>query len=86
MYVMSPEGTYMNWLAVTITPFSTSFYGNKASNNPFRGMGLGTFLLLMVQLQAASLKYSIELYLQSNNASYAYKWYQNCEFQIGWNQ
>ena len=82
MYVMSSEGTYINQLAVTKKPISTSFYGNKASNSPFRGMGLKTFLLLMVQLQAASLSYSIDLYLQSNIASYAYQWYQNRGFKL----
>ena len=79
---MSSKGAYINWLPVTKKPFSASFYGNKASDNPFRNMGIGTFLISMVQMQAASLKYSLDLYLQSNISSYAYKWYNNYGFEL----
>ena len=43
LYVMSPEGTYINWLDVTSNSFSTILYDKNASDNPFRGMGLGRF-------------------------------------------
>ena len=49
---------------------------------PFRGMGLGTFLLHMIQLQAASKNYSPEIYLQSNISSQAYHWYGHCGFSL----
>ena len=82
LYVMSPDGSYINWLSVTNKPFSTKFYGKKVSDNFFRSMGLGTFFLLMVQMQAACLSYNIVLYLQSSNFSYAYQWYKNYEFGL----
>lgn len=43
-------------------------------------MGIATFLLQMVQLQAAALGANIDLYLQSNISSDAYSWYTNCGF------
>jgi hypothetical protein len=45
-------------------------------------MGLGIFLLHMVQLQAASKNYKIDFHLQSNISSEAFDWYQHCRFVL----
>ena len=73
LYVMCEEGTYVNWLAVTQDNYSNKVYGKHASGMPFRGMGLATFLLHMIQLQAVSKKISTDIYLQSNISSQAFK-------------
>ena len=45
-------------------------------------MGLATFLLHMIQLQASAKKYKIDLYLQSNIASPAFEWYKHHGFNL----
>jgi len=82
LYVMTEQGSYINWLAVTHKTFTCSLYGKHATEKQFRGMGLATFLLHMVQLQAASKDYSINLYLQSNISSQAYQWYAHRGFVL----
>ena len=59
LYVKTQDGTYINWLAVTDRIFTKLIYGFHATEKPFRGMGLATFLLHMVQLQAASQSHSM---------------------------
>jgi len=53
-----------------------------ATDNPFRGIGLSTFLLHMVQLQAVSMEYSTDMYLQSNISSLAFQWYKHHGFEL----
>ena len=45
-------------------------------------MGLATFLLHMVQLQASVKKYKVNIYLQSNISSQAFKWYKHRGFNL----
>ena len=45
-------------------------------------MGLGTFLLHMIQLQAASKSFRTDIYLQSNISSQAYQWYGHHGFSL----
>src|SRR5687768_2138779 len=77
---MSSDGCYINWLAVSKDSFEQNIYGKFANDKPFRGMGIATFLLQMVQIQASSLGTKVNLYLQSNISSEAYHWYQNRGF------
>ena len=77
LYVMNEEGCYINWLAVTSKSFTASVFGKRATEKPFCGMGLATFLLHMIQLQAAANNCKIDLFLQSNIASEAYIWYMH---------
>lgn len=44
LYVSSPDGCYINWLAVSKELFSISKYGKFANDKPFRGMRTATFL------------------------------------------
>lgn len=80
MYVMSPKGSFINWLAVTTSNYDKIRFGKFASDKSFRHLGLATFLLYIIQLQAASQAWSTDLYLQTNIATDAYKWYLNHGF------
>ena len=72
LYVMSNKGTYINWLVVSSKTFDQKIYGKWATNQPFCAMGLGSFLLHMIQLQAASNDSELDLYLQVNTNSAAF--------------
>lgn len=79
---MTEKGSYINWLAVTSKQFTKQVYGRHATEKPFRGMGLATFLLHIVQLQASTQNFMTDLYLQSNISSEAYQWYNHCGFKL----
>src|SRR6476660_10549658 len=52
MYISCAEGSYINWFAVSDKTYDSTRYGKFSINQPFHNMGLGSFLLQMVQLQA----------------------------------
>src|SRR5687768_3062492 len=76
MYVSCAEGSYINWFAVTDKTYDTTRFGKSANGQPFCNMGLGSFLLQIVQLSAVAQGYSCNLYLQSNIATTAARYYQ----------
>ena len=82
MYVTCAEGRYINWFAVSQRTYNHTRFGKFANEQPFRNMGLGSFLLQMVQLQAVVQGYSCNLYLQSNMSTAAAKYYQHCGFVV----
>src|SRR5687768_12145604 len=59
-YVMCEEGMYINWLAVSNDYFTKNVYGCHANKKPFCRIGIATFLLQIVQTQAASLGYNVQ--------------------------
>ena len=61
LYVMTEEGTYINWLDVTSKMFTSAVYGKHGTEKFFREMGLGIFLLHMVQMQVAMKVYRMNL-------------------------
>ena len=81
LYIQTENGSYINWIAVTDTNFDSIRFGKHANGNPFRDMGIGTFLLRMIQLQAAMQDSSISIYLQANLGSAAAIWYYHRGFK-----
>lgn len=81
LYVLTEDGTYLNWLAVINSNFDKGRFGRLAMDKPFQNMGLATFLLHMIQIQALARQWSIILYLQANLGSIAFIWYENCGFK-----
>ena len=80
LYVSCEDGTYVNWFAVSNKMYDKRKFSGKASDQPFTGMGIGGFLLTMVQLQAVARGFSISLYLQALKSSEAFTWYQHRGF------
>ena len=80
MYVSCKEGSYINWFAVSDKTYDSTRFGKYSINQPFCNMGLGLFLLQMVQLQAVAHGYSPNLYLQANMATTAAVYYQHRGF------
>ena len=80
MYVSCAKGSYINWFAVSQRNYDTSRFGKNANGQPFCNMGLGSFLLQMVQLQAVAQGYKCDLYLQANMATRAAEYYQHQGF------
>src|SRR6476620_3429127 len=80
MYVSCAEGSYINWFAVSDKTYDSTKFGKFSINQPFCNMGLGSFLLQMVQLQAVAQGYSSNLYLQANMATTAAVYYQHWGF------
>lgn len=64
MHVSSHEGSYINWLVVTNTPYDKSQFGSHADKKSFCNIGLGAFLLQAVQLQAVSQGYNPNMFVQ----------------------
>ena len=54
MYVSCAKGSYINWFAVSQRTYDSARFGKFANGQPFCNMGLGLFLLQMVQLQAVA--------------------------------
>ena len=75
MYVSCEDGSYINWFAVTQRNYDKDRFGKLANYQPFCSMGLGSFLLQMVQLQAVVQGYKSDLYLQSNLSTEAACYY-----------
>ena len=82
MYATCAEGSYINWFAVSQQAYDTQRFGKYANNQPFCNMGLGSFLLQMVQLQAVAQGYSPNLYLQANMSTIAFDYYQHWVFVL----
>ena len=82
MYVTCAEGNCINWFAVTQRTYDHSRFGKFANDQPFQNMGLGSFLLQMVLLQAVVQGYSCDLYLQSNMSTAAAKYYHHRGFVV----
>ena len=82
MYVTCAEGSYINWFAVSQEAYDTQRFGKYANKQPFCNMGLGSFLLQMVQLQAVAQGYSPNLYLQANMSTIAFEYYQHRGFVL----
>ena len=80
LYISTKDGSYINWLAVTRSNFDKLRFGRLATDKPFSGMGLASFLLQMVQLQAVIKNWSLSVYLQANMDSKAAMWYENRGF------
>ena len=80
MYVSCAKGSYINWFAVSPLTYNSTRFGKYANKQPFRNMGLGSFLLQMVQLQAVAQGFSCDLYLQANKAAPAFSYYQHRGF------
>ena len=85
LYIFTKDGSYINWLAVTSSNFDKQRFGRLATEKPFSGMGLASFLLQMVQLQALIRNQSLSLYLQANMDSKAAMWYKNQGFHTAKN-
>src|SRR5688500_2482789 len=81
LYVLCLEGTYVNWFAVTHRSYNLNCFGKGSNNQPFCNMGLGTFLLQVVQLQAVAQGYSTALYLQANMSTETFLYYHHCGFK-----
>src|SRR5687768_10967209 len=60
--------------------YDSTRFGRHANNQPFRNMGLGSFMLQVVQLQAVLQGYSSDLYLQANMGTIAASYYQHRGF------
>ena len=82
LYIQTESGSYINWFAVSESSFDTKRFGKFANGKPFCDMGIGTFLLKMVQLQAAIQNYSVSIYLQANQGNPAAIWYKNRGFEL----
>ena len=80
LYVLSKDGAYINWFAVSPTNFDNERFGKLANNKPFRCMGLASFLLKMVQMQLIAKGWCEDLYLQANMSSHAATYYENRGF------
>jgi len=80
LYATCAKGTYINWFAVTQKTYDSSRFGKHANNQPFRNMGLGSFMLQVVQLQAVAQGYKSDLYLQANMGTLAASYYQHHGF------
>ena len=81
MYVSCQEGSYINWFVVDQRPYDHSRFGKFANEQSFCNMGLGAFLLQMVQLQEVIQGFSTDLYLQENMSTPAQKYYENRGFK-----
>ena len=79
-YVMTMDSIFINWFAVSPCNFDKKQFGNFATDKPFQNMGNGSFMLLMLQLQASNRQYSISIHLQANMQTVAAVWYHNCGF------
>jgi len=80
LYIATANGNYINWLAVSNSNFDTKQFSKYATNKPFQNMGLASFLILMIQLQAVIKKTSLSIYLQVNIGMRAALWYENRGF------
>ena len=54
MYVSCAVGSYINWFAVSPLTYDSTRFGKHSNNQCFCNMGLESFLLQMVQLQAVA--------------------------------
>lgn len=59
---MSKEGIYIIRLSVSNDSFTKHIYGCHANDKPFHGMGIATFLLQLVQIQASSNGWNVDLF------------------------
>ena len=80
LYVTCAEGTYINWFAVSNLGNDKNRFGKFANGKPFRSVGLGSFMLQMVQSQAVAQGYSPDIYLQANKSAEAAQYYIHCGF------
>ena len=80
MYVSIAEGTYVNWFAITKSTYDKTQFGRFANDKPFQSIGLATFLLQVVQMQAVVQGYSPDIYLQANKSAEAAQYYQHRRF------
>ncbi len=81
LYVLAPEGSYINWFAVTHQSYNHDRFGRGSNDQPFCNMGLESFLLQVVQLQAVTRGYSSTLYLQANMSTEAFLYFHHCGFK-----
>ena len=50
LFSADEEGIYVNWIAVSREQFSAHCFGSTSNNKYFCSCGLGTFLMLLVQM------------------------------------
>ena len=74
-------GTWINWLAVADETFDRTRFGKKASEERFRKSGIGTLLLLLVQLRSITYDWSTDIYLQANQEESAVHFYKAVGFR-----
>ena len=80
IYVTSPKGNCINWLAITSSLYDNTGFGIHTGNKPFHRITIEAFLLQMVQLQAVSQGFSTNMYVQANMSTEACVFYKNRGF------
>src|SRR5688500_9802131 len=81
MYSADQHGIYVNWMAISQDKYDNIRYGSMSPNIPFRRLGLGSFLLQLVQMKSAAMDWSIDMYLQANQGSEAVSFYKKISFE-----
>ena len=56
-YYLGRDGIYINFLGTLDALYDSNFFGDKATNKIFGGMGLATLLIRAIQYQAYILGY-----------------------------
>lgn len=75
------HGIYVNWLAVSDGTFNPTKFGNTANGQHFQSCSLGSFLIMLLQVQSGVLGWSTDVYLQVNKSLPAAKFYEHVGFQ-----
>ena len=80
-FASTVEGVYVNWLAVSKGKRHELQFGSDGNNKPWTSLGLGCFLLKLLQVQQASSGgCSTNIYLQANMGEPATRFYKNRGF------
>ena len=84
-YVATPDAVYINWLGVEHKISANVSFSKKQSGEKriqFRKLGLGTFMLNLVQMQQIGRGHSHTLILQTNPTSRARVFYERRGFRV----
>ena len=75
-YYSADDASFVNWLVVDSTPHPAQLYGSFfPAKSSFRDCGIGTWLLMLVQIHAVLFDRSKRIVLQANEGFPAYKFY-----------
>ncbi len=81
LFAPTKEATFINWFAIHHGDYDKQS-GNKSAATKFEGMGLGTYLLMALQLYLRFKAYNCSLYLQANPGEQAYEYYCHRGFKV----
>ena len=75
LFSATEDGIWINWIGVSSLYYNSKFFGKELTGESFCRCGLGSFMILLAQIQSLFLGWKMDVYLQANQQSQAVKTY-----------